>query len=806
MSESISQVFSTFIVQDKIRVRNTFFISLITGLIFTVAGIYAYFETRRTGGDNYLSTIVLLCVAGIVLLFSWLSRRGHTNLSANSVIITSLISLILLPLTGQGLGILYAFVAFIMAVGIAFYTLPPEQYERIIGLSLMAGIASLVIDTYAPQERNPTPITIFVIVIFAIIFIFYLYIFYRSYARLQMRIKLLITIITLIPMVLLIVSLFNNRSMTAALTNTSNQALYSAASQTAARIDTFLVNGLDDVRTEARLPDIVDFLSKLSNKGSTAHEIARVEATLTNLARKDPIYIASYALIDLNGFNALDTSSDDIGQDVSQEEYFRQPIQTGLPYVSPVLFDDTGLAWIYFSAPVRDSNAKTIGFIRVRYKADVLQYIISQANDLAGPGSYIVLVDENTVRLAHSKDAALVGKAYASLTENSVKKLQALRRIPGGSLSYLTTNQPDVADALSQVVQHPFFTSSSSVSGEEVATVAAVQLQNPPWIVLSLQDQSIAFAPIEAQSKTTIMIGVAITLAAVGASFVIANIFINPIIRLTNIANQVSQGNLDVRAKIESTDEIGQLAAAFNQMTAQLSNIIDTLEQRVNERTRALETSVEVSRRISTILDQNQLVQEIVEQLRNSFNYYHVQIYLSDQTQSNLLMMGGTGESGRIMLEGGHTVPFGRGLVGQAASDNQPVLVSDVLTDPSWLPNPLLPETKSEAAVPISIGENVLGVLDVQHQFPGGLQSADLNLLQSIANQVAVALQNARIYARAQNKAEKEAQIGEITQKIRYATTVDEALKVAVCEAGRAVGATETRIRLRYAESNIKHD
>jgi PAS domain S-box-containing protein len=190
-------------------------------------------------------------------------------------------------------------------------------------------------------------------------------------------------------------------------------------------------------------------------------------------------------------------------------------------------------------------------------------------------------------------------------------------------------------------------------------------------------------------------------------------------------------------------------------MAEQLQGILSELEKRVADRTKALETSAEISRRLASILDPRELTAAVVNEIRNAYNYYYAQIYLFDDAGENLVLTAGTGEAGAAMMKRGHSLAKGRGLVGRAADTKETILVSDTSQDPNWLPNDLLPDTKAEAAVPITIGGHVLGVLDVQDDVTNDINPGDITLLESLANQVAVSLNNARQYQQAQSLREQ---------------------------------------------------
>ncbi len=240
---------------------------------------------------------------------------------------------------------------------------------------------------------------------------------------------------------------------------------------------------------------------------------------------------------------------------------------------------------------------------------------------------------------------------------------------------------------------------------------------------------------------------VSVTLA-LASGFFLSRSISSPLQAMERASAAVAAGDLDQNISIASRDEIGLLAKAFNSMTAQLRDLIGTLEQRVAERTKALATVAEVGTATSTILETDKLLQEVADLTKERFGFYHAHIYLLDDAGDTLVLSAGAGEVGRQMAAEGRSIPLDReqSLVARAARERKGVTVNDVTQTPDFLPHPLLPNTRSELAVPMIVGESVVGVLDVQADTVDRFTEAEINIQTALAAQVAVAVQNARQY------------------------------------------------------------
>jgi len=221
-----------------------------------------------------------------------------------------------------------------------------------------------------------------------------------------------------------------------------------------------------------------------------------------------------------------------------------------------------------------------------------------------------------------------------------------------------------------------------------------------------------------------------------------------------------------------------------------------------------LEAVAQLAARAATMLEAGPLLKEVSALIQANFGLYQAQIYWlradenpgsEDQGQGQLVLVAGSGPRGDQMVAAGREIPLAEegSVVAQAARSGEGVMVNDVWQASHFLADPLLPETRSELAVPLIGGDQVLGVLDVQADEVDYFTNEDVLIQTILAAQVAMALEKARFFRQAQGQARREALVNQISQQIQSTASVERALETTVQALGQALQAREAQVQLK---------
>ncbi len=461
---------------------------------------------------------------------------------------------------------------------------------------------------------------------------------------------------------------------------------------------------------------------------------AEQEEVLRTFAANYPyIYLASTT--NLHGINVA-RSDGGLITDYSDRAWFQQ-VAAGQPVSYQVVTGRTsGSPALVVAIPIRNNQGDLVGVGMFASELTQLGQLIAKTSFTRSGEAF--LVDERDYVLTHTNPNVRANTYY-----HDQPAVQQLRQGKIGQVQF------------------------TDAEGE--AWRAEVNVLTNGWGLVVQQKEETLLAPIRAFITLGIiamLIGTAILLLLVTPAM---RQGLRPVRSLTETAAAITGGDLARLAPVESQDELGVLADAFNSMTAQLRDLISGLEARVSERTRdverraaQLQVTSEVARETAAIHDPEQLLTDVTRLISERLGHYHVGIFLIEGGREQFIRPGASAENeggyavlkaansegGRQMLARGHRLKVGQvGIVGYVASAGRPRIALDVGRDAIYFNNPDLPLTRSEIALPLKVQNQVIGVLDVQSKRAQAFSEDDVSILQILADQVALAIENARLIA-----------------------------------------------------------
>ena len=423
---------------------------------------------------------------------------------------------------------------------------------------------------------------------------------------------------------------------------------------------------------------------------------------------------------------------------------------------SPVYVDATGQGlMVTAAAPVYTGRGEFVGVVGIDATLKDISANVEEAR-LLGSG-YSFLVDET------GRAIALPEQGYSDILDRPAEPDEV-----GADLSEVTT---EFAPVLARMMSGSTGFDTLEVGGRELL-IAYAPLESIGWSLANVVETETVLqtmVTLREELKTSARSLVLARILPVGGGILVAVVVIgllltkrlaDPIQRLAIAAEQIGAGQWDAPLPRAGNDEVGVLSHAFSGMAVQLRELMEDLEQRVADRTRDLErraiqmqAAAEVARDATAIHDVDELLDETMHLISERFGFYHAGVFLLDDARQYAILRAASSEGGRRMLERGHKLAVGKvGIVGYVAGSGHPRVALDVGEDAVFFDNPDLPQTRSEMALPLRVRGEVIGVLDVQSTEAAAFSDEDVAVLQTMADQLAVAIENARLFRETQDR------------------------------------------------------
>lgn len=301
-------------------------------------------------------------------------------------------------------------------------------------------------------------------------------------------------------------------------------------------------------------------------------------------------------------------------------------------------------------------------------------------------------------------------------------------------------------DLLQAIEKQPAKTRFSSVVNNEAVVTAAQWLpEHNIGLAMVVPDRSIMGQAELVDPFNLVLLAVSILVSS-GVIIAASTRVVRPLVKLAESADSFSKGDFSTRVEIDRSDEIGMLANSFNHMADELSELYHSLETAVESRTATLRAASEVAQEATSTATLKDTLGRTVELIAERFGFYHVAIYLFDETGQDLVLQEASGISGELIKQRGDRIEVGANtLIRWVADNKQAGIINNVREDPLFCANDLLPDTACEVAIPIILGTEVLGVLDIQSTLEDAFTNETVAVFQTFANQISSTLQATRL-------------------------------------------------------------
>ncbi len=582
----------------------------------------------------------------------------------------------------------------------------------------------------------------------------------RAQSRLQWR--LLFWLLPLVILPTLILALFIGQQWQDSLREQVNETERSDVARDVQSMQEFLETSESDLRFLAELDSVLGLGRALQNSAASLPvRRANVEQDLLAFSSARGIYDQIRFLdaegneivrVDSDGETAFVVANAEL-QNKADRSYFvgtaEQP--EGGIYVSPLnlnregsppaiegsLAEDTLVPVIRYGTPLYLQNAQTgqrefVGMIVTNvFARDLLEAVSAR-----GAGTSFVINSEGYYLQNTTAPERVFG------FEDGIDTV--------GGVAGANAEQDFSAEEVSALLQ----TGGASSFETDADSLVYYERISPPaadyyWIVGHIRQADVVFSAANDALQSTLFLTFIFLLVAVVIILWVTQRVTRPLERLSAVAGQLAAGDFDLRATdiTRREDEIGQLGRAFNSMAERLQETFSGLERRVQQRTRDLQTSIEVGQLATRLLALDDLLPRVSSFIRQRFDLYYTQIYLLDDAGRYAVLKSGTGEAGQQLLANKHRLDlYETSLVAQSVQNGVAVLVEDTRTSELHKANPLLPDTRSELTIPLIVGEEILGVLDMQANKAGYFNKDNQAVFEAMASQLAAAVRSAQAY------------------------------------------------------------